>query len=85
VELEGRGWEGAGLDAETVNGPVHLAVPEGYSARIETGTVNGPIDIDFPLTVTLQPGRRRQFTTVLGSGGAPIRVVTTNGPLTVRR
>ena len=41
VRLTGTHWEGAGLDAETQNGGVRLVVPEGYSARLETGTVNG--------------------------------------------
>jgi hypothetical protein len=86
VRLTGSRWEGAGLDAETHNGPVQLVIPESYNARLETGTVNGPIDTDFPINVTLD-GRRswKRFTTTLGSGGPPVRVVTTNGPLSLRR
>jgi hypothetical protein len=65
---------------------VHLSIPENYNAMLETGTVNGPVQADFPLTVTLD-GRKnwRRFTTKLGDGGPPVRVVTTNGPLTLRR
>jgi hypothetical protein len=85
VELGGSRWEGAGLDAETVNGPVVLAIPEGYSARLETGTVNGPMSVDFPLTVTFQGRWRDRLNTTLGDGGAPVRVVTTNGPLVIKR
>jgi hypothetical protein len=61
-----------------------LTVPEHYSARLETGTVNGPIDVDIPITIT---GRftGKRITTTLGNGGPPIRAVTTNGPLSVRR
>ena len=83
VGLEGRRWEGAGLDAETTNGPVVLSVPDGYSARLETGTVNGPMSIDFPITV--QGRLSNRIAVDLGSGGAPVRVVTTNGPVVVRR
>jgi len=54
VRLEGAKWDGTGLDAETVNGPVDLEIPEGYSARLETGTVNGPMSVGFPLTVTVR-------------------------------
>jgi hypothetical protein len=82
VVLSGQRWNGAGLDAETRNGPVTLTLPRGYSASLETGTVNGPMSIDIPMTVR---GRfPRHVRTELGGGGAPIRAVTTNGPVTVR-
>lgn len=84
VTLAGSGWSGAGLDAETVNGPVTLIVPEGYNAHLTTGTVNGPTRYDFPMNVTVQGRMPRHITTDLGRGGAPVRVVTTNGPVTVR-
>jgi hypothetical protein len=82
VVLEGDRWAGQGLDAETRNGPVTLEVPDGYSASLETGTVNGPMNFDIPVRVQGRISRRIQ--TELGRGGAPIRVVTTNGPVTVR-
>lgn len=82
VALGGSRWSGEGLDAETTNGPVTLLVPEGYSAELETGTVHGPVDFDIPVTVQ---GRTSHVRTRLGSGGPPIRVMTTNGPVRVRR
>jgi hypothetical protein len=85
VELSGTKWDGTGLDAEARNGPVELAIPERYNARLETGTVNGPMDVAFPLTVTVQGHLTNRIQTTLGQGGAPVRVVTTNGPLTIRR
>ena len=83
VELDGDSWRGPGLDLKTTNGPVNLGIPEGYSARLETGTVNGGMRIDFP--VTLQGTIGRRITTQLGRGGAPIRAVTTNGPVVISR
>ena len=83
VDLEGARWDGRGLDAETTNGPVTVHIPDGYSARLETGTTNGPMRIDFPVTVQGRIGRRIE--TTLGQGGATIRAVTTNGPVTIRR
>ncbi len=74
-----------GLDAETTNGPVNLAIPESYSARLEFGTVNGPMSVGFPVTVTIQGRVGRRITTTLGAGGAPVRAVTTNGPVEIRR
>lgn len=83
VRLSGKAWDGAGLDAETRNGPVRLSVPESYSASLEVGTVNGPIRTDIPVTVS---GRiSRELNVPLGGGGKPIRVHTTNGPVTISR
>lgn len=83
VELEGGRWSGEGLDAESVNGPVSLTIPVDYSAELEVGTVNGPVNMDLPLAGGFRSGRHVK--TTLGSGGAPVRVVTTNGPIVVRR
>lgn len=83
VQLDGDRWRGAGLDLRTTNGPVNLDIPDGYSARLETGTVNGGMRIDFP--VTLQGNIGRRITTDLGNGGATIHAVTTNGPVNIRR
>jgi|SRR5579859_1452935 len=87
VSLQGSRWDGAGLDAETQNGPLTVNVPEGYNAAFETGTINGPMEIDFPVTVQgrIGAGARRHLTTTLGSGGPPVRVVTTNGPAVIRK
>jgi hypothetical protein len=85
VKLDGDRWRGEGLDAEAVNGPVTLDIPDGYSAELEVGTIHGPFDVDIP--ITLEPGVRfpGHVRTRLGGGGPRIRVVTTNGPIVVRR
>ena len=85
IDLQGTRWEGTGLDAETQNGPADLRIPDNYNAKIEFGTVNGPMDVGFPLTVTISGRVKDRINTTLGNGGPPIRVVTTNGPMTVRR
>ena len=83
VELDGRHWDGDGLDVETTNGGVTIEVPDDYSARLETGTVNGGIDLGFALTVRGRIGRR--LATTLGEGGATVRAVTTNGGVRIVR
>jgi len=85
IDLQGTRWEGTGLDAETQNGPAVLRIPDNYNAKIEFGTVNGPMDVGFPMTVTISGRVKDRINTTLGNGGPPIRVVTTNGPMTVRR
>jgi hypothetical protein len=83
VELAGTAWRGAGLDARTTNGGVRLRVPEGFSAELEAGTTNGGVDVDFPVMV--QGRLNRSVRATLGSGGAPIRLRTTNGGVRISR
>lgn len=65
------------------NGGVQVTVPDGYNAQFETGTRNGGLRVDFP--VTISGDIKRHLETTLGSGGAPVRVMTTNGGVKVGR
>lgn len=87
IVLSGSAWDGAGLDAETMNGPVTLSVPDGYSAQLEAATVNGPLRLGIPVTVQgdILRGRTRSINGPIGAGGARIRVATTNGPVTIEK
>jgi DUF4097 and DUF4098 domain-containing protein YvlB len=81
VTLTGSRWQGRGLDIETSNGPVNLTIPDGYSTELTTGTTNGPVAGAYVGVGRGRGGHHVSMT--LGSGGAPVRVVTTNGPITV--
>ncbi len=83
VELDGSRWDGEELNVRTTNGGIVMSVPENYSAHLETGTVNGGLDIDFPVTV--QGRISRELAVDLGSGGATVRAMTTNGGVKIRR
>ena len=83
VRLTGSGWQGQGLDIQTTNGGVTLTVPDDYNALLETGTTNGRLRVDFPVTV--QGAVKQRLSARLGRGGAPVRVTTTNGGVTIRR
>jgi len=83
VELAGDRWDGDELDVKTTNGGIDMAVPENYSAHLETGTVNGNLSIDFPVTV--QGKITRELAVNLGSGGATVRAMTTNGGIRIKR
>lgn len=83
VQLGGARWDGQGLDAETQNGSVRLAVPDHYAAQLETGTVNGRINSDIPITV--QGDVSRRLSIPLNGGGAKVKAVTTNGSVRISR
>lgn len=83
VDLDGATWNGDGLEVETQNGGVKMAIPASYSARLETGTVNGRMNIDFPVTVQGRIGRTIE--TQLGSGGPLIKVRTSNGGVSIKK
>jgi hypothetical protein len=81
IDLDGSFWSGEGLDVETTNGGVKMSVPENYSARLEASTDNGGINLDG----VNHSRRNRDVSAQLGSGGAPIRVRTTNGGVRLTR
>ena len=87
VALFGNSWKGSGLDVQTSNGGVHLSIPETYAANIETGTVNGGFKSDIASLNVERNERDRpratRINTSLNGGGAPIRVVTTNGGIKI--
>jgi hypothetical protein len=83
IELAGDRWDGETLDVSTTNGGINMSVPENYSAHLETGTVNGSVNIDFPVTV--QGRLTKQIALNLGSGGATVKAMTTNGGVHVKR
>jgi len=83
VDLSGDGWRGGGLELITSNGGVRVTVPTNYSAQLDASTQNGGLDVGFPVRVQGNIGRR--ISTQLGAGGAPIRLTTTNGGVSVRR
>jgi len=83
IELSGDRWDGETLDVRTTNGGIVLSVPENYSANLQTGTVNGSVNVDFPVTV--QGQINKQIAVNLGSGGATVKAMTTNGGVRVKR
>ncbi len=90
VVLGGTAWRGNGLDAVTTNGGVNLTLSKNYSANVETGTVNGGYKSDIPqLSLTTEDikggwkTRPTRIQTNLNGGGAPVKVITTNGGIKI--
>lgn len=80
--LSGEKWEGDGIDARTKNGNVFINVPENYSARLETGTRRGNFYVNLP--IEKKRDNNYEFNLDLGTGGAIIRALTTNGQVTIK-
>lgn len=90
VLLRGTSWRGNGLDVVTTNGGVNLSFSKNYAANIETGTVNGGYKSDIPqLAITTEEikggwkTRPTRIQTNLNGGGAPVKVITTNGGIKI--
>jgi DUF4097 and DUF4098 domain-containing protein YvlB len=83
VELAGSRFEGQGLDVETQNGGVRIAVPANFASHFESSTVNGALKSDFPELV--HDRRQKQISADVNGGGATVRVVTTNGGVTIQK
>ncbi|MBK6722451.1 MAG: hypothetical protein IPO41_14980 [Acidobacteria bacterium] len=90
VMLAGTSWRGNGLNATTTNGGVNLTLSKNYSANLETGTVNGGYKSDIPaLNITTEEikggwkTRPTRIQTNLNGGGAPVKVITTNGGIKI--
>lgn len=86
VDLGGRRWEGAGLVARAVNGPLSLKIPEGY----QSGTVvemsgRSPVSCraracDGARRNWDEDSRRIEF----GGASPVVRLSTVNGPVSIK-
>jgi DUF4097 and DUF4098 domain-containing protein YvlB len=83
VELAGTRWSGQGLDVQTTNGGVHVELPANYGAHIESSTVNGGLKSEFPELV--RDRRQRSVSADINGGGPTVRIVTTNGGVTIQK
>jgi hypothetical protein len=86
IDLDGKNWNGAGLEARATNGPVTLRVPAGYqSGVVLESDGNGPFSCrasvcDEGRKTWDEEHKRVEF----GSRPTVIRVSTVNGPVSVR-
>jgi hypothetical protein len=70
--------------ANTVNGPMVVAVPANTNADLVVYSLNGTFESDFPITME-KGGRRRSFRSKLGSGGKRLQLSTVNGRMKLMR
>ena len=86
IDLDGKGWNGAGLEAHATNGPVTLRVPSGYqSGVVLESDGHGP----FSCRASVCGEGRKTWDdehkrVEFGSGPTVVHVSTVNGPVSVR-
>jgi hypothetical protein len=71
-----------GMAAETTNGSVLLAVPQGTQANLEARSLNGNFYSELPF-LQETASRPREMRGKFGKGGAPIRLNTVNGGIRI--
>jgi len=85
ISLDGKNWNGEGLEAHATNGPVTLRVPSGYqSGVVLESDGHGP----FSCAASVCNEGRKSWDenskrVEFGSGPAVVRVSTVNGPVSV--
>ncbi|MEJ2109952.1 MAG: hypothetical protein P8Z37_08570 [Acidobacteriota bacterium] len=94
VEMSGRRWRGLELDAITQTGSIDLLLPDDYSASLQLETRDGNLTVDYPpqivdgepvpLNVGIQK-KARSLDASIGSGGAPVRLVSRMGDIHLSR
>lgn len=94
VNFSGNHWNGQGFTAVTQDGRIDMVLPEKYSAMLQLDTGNGEITVDFPsqevegelipIEAVVQK-KAQQLRVRVGDGGAPIRLGTQSGDVSLRK
>jgi len=86
VELTGDSWNGTMLEAQTVNGPLSISIPEHFRSGVRLRTSgNAPLSckIDACRTGLTDASRSDERTIQLNGSADTVRVSTSNGPVSV--
>jgi hypothetical protein len=85
VSLTGSAWSGDGLEARAVNGPIHLAIPEGYaSGAVVESLGHSPWRCRGKACAEARRGDDEDRRSMeIGAGPAVIRLSTQNGPVDI--
>jgi hypothetical protein len=87
INLDGDRWQGQGLDASTVNGPVSVSLSENYGSGVEVA-MSGHSPVRCSARQCEQSGSRTwdDEHRNISIGGSPVvvHVATVNGPVSVK-
>lgn len=89
VNLSGGSWLGRSLDASTVNGPLTLAVPRGFSSGVEIRTAGHsplgcPVALCGAMAKSWHDDDDEEKIVRFGGATPVIRLSTENGPVSVK-
>jgi DUF4097 and DUF4098 domain-containing protein YvlB len=88
VDLSGPRWTGYGFWGKTTQGSIQLKLPVIFSAALQLGAKNGKISVDYPEQMVegesvplkiLEKKKAASVSTPIGTGGAPINLMTLSG------
>jgi DUF4097 and DUF4098 domain-containing protein YvlB len=94
VEMSGKHWDGLELAAMTRQGSANLILPMNYSAALQLETRDGKITVDYPNQIVdgeeippeiLASKNSQSLKASVGDGGAPIRLITYSGDITMSK
>ena len=94
VDMTGKRWDGLEFAALTQHGSASLVLPLDFSAALQLETRNGKIVVDYPPQVvqgeTVPPEivirkNSQSLKASVGDGGAPIKLVTYSGNVTLSK
>ncbi|MDP6775534.1 MAG: hypothetical protein QGI83_02080 [Candidatus Latescibacteria bacterium] len=73
------------ITASAVNGAVAVAIPGGFSGRLDARTATGRANSDFPVTASVTQ-RKNRIVGAIGAGGRPVITLrSTNGDVWLRK
>lgn len=86
VQLAGTSWQGAGLDASAVNGPLTVELPSNYSSGVVIETSGrSPFSCRAKGCENARANFDDELRSIQLGGGAPaVHLSTVNGPVSVR-
>lgn len=89
VRLSGGSWMGRSLDASTVNGPLTLAVPRGFSSGVEIRTAGHsplgcPVALCGAIAKSWDDDDDEEKMVRFGGATTVVRLSTENGPVSVK-
>lgn len=84
VKLDGGAWNGRGLTASTANGPVSLALPDGYRSAVEVTGGHGPWSCKGEICSEVVRTDAELKSMTIGAGAPLVRLSTRNGPVSIK-
>jgi DUF4097 and DUF4098 domain-containing protein YvlB len=92
ADMSGNRWKGYEFDALTQQGSATIRLPAEYSAALQLETSNGKIIVNYPPQVVegevvppeiISRKNSQSLKAAVGDGGAPIKIVTYSGDITL--